>query len=240
VFAGIAAFIAQKPELVEKTATTFQFNFKDPDSTFFIDLKTAPGKAGAGTLDKADVTLELPTKHLQTLFGGDMAAVQKLYFGGELKISGNIMASNKLGVLKGMDPALVTQARDKRLKGSATAPAAAVPAASASAKPAAPKASQAGELLAALTQKLAKASGLSGVVQFNVRDPESVWTLDLSANPPKASNGANNAAKAVVTLNDGALADLLAGKRTLRSLYQKGDLRVDGDVSLLRQIEQAL
>jgi NAD(P)-dependent dehydrogenase (short-subunit alcohol dehydrogenase family)/acyl dehydratase/putative sterol carrier protein len=240
VFAGIAAFIAQQPELVGKTATAFQFNFKDPDSAFFIDLKTAPGSAGAGTLDKADVTLELPTKHLQTLFGGDMAAVQKLYFGGELKISGNIMASNKLGVLKGMDPALVTQARDKRVKGSATAPAAAAPAASAPVKPAAPKASQAGELLAALTQKLAKASGLSGVVQFNVRDPESVWTLDLSAKPPQASSGASNSAKAVATLNDGALADLLAGKRTLRALYQKGDLRVDGDVSLLRQIEQAL
>ena len=66
-------------------------------------------------LDKADVTLELDTKHAPTLFGGDLAAVQKLFFGGELKIDGNVMASNKLTVLQGMDPKLVDQARDKRL-----------------------------------------------------------------------------------------------------------------------------
>lgn len=241
VFAGIAAYIAQNPALADKTATAFQLHFKDPDSAFFIDLKNAPGSAGAGTLDKADVTLELPTKHVQTLFGSDMAAVQKLYFGGELKIAGNIMASNKLGVLKGMDPQLVLQARDKRVKGSAAAtaaPAAKTPASSE--KPAAAKPSQAGEALATLVQKLAKANGLNGVVQFNVRDPESVWTLDLSANPPQARSGGSNDASAIASLTDSALVELVSGKRSLRALYQKGDLRVDGDVALVRQIEQGL
>lgn len=118
VFSAINRYVGENPALVDKTKTVFQFNFKDPDSAFFIDLKNAPGKAGAGTADKADVTLELPTKHLQTLFGGDMAAVQKLYFGGELKITGNIMAANKLAVLQGMNPQYVEEARAARVAGS--------------------------------------------------------------------------------------------------------------------------
>ena len=89
-------------------------------------------------------------------------------------------------------------------------------------------------------QKLAKANGLNGVVQFNVRDPESVWTLDLSTTPPQARSGGSNDASAVASLNDSALVELVSGKRSLRALYQKGDLRVDGDVALVRQIEQAL
>ena len=70
-----------------------------------------PGAAGPGTIDKPDVTLALDSEHLSTVFGGDLAAVQKLFFGGELKISGNVMASNKLTVLQDMDPKLAEQER---------------------------------------------------------------------------------------------------------------------------------
>lgn len=238
VFAGVNAFIAQKPALVDKTATAFQFNFTNPDSSFFIDLKSAPGGAGTGSIEKPDVTLELPTEHVQTLFGGDMAAVQQLYFGGDLKISGNIMASNKLSVLKDMDPDLVMQARDKRLQSGGTSTSTETQAETPA--PSAKKESTAAESLASLEQKLAQSNGLGGVIQFHVRDPESQWTLDLSSQPAKLSSGAQGEAAAVATIDDSALADLIAGKRKLQELYQKGDLRVDGDVSLLRQIEPAL
>ena len=242
VFAGVAAYIAQNPALVDKTTTAFQFNFTHPDSAFFIDLKNAPGAAGAGTLDKADVTLELPTEHIQTLFGGDLAAVQKLYFGGELKIAGNIMASNKLSVLQGMDPALVTKARDQRLQGAAAAPATAITA-TATPTTATPKAAstrepQAEAALTALVNGLAGRSGLSGTVQFNVQGPDSQWSVDLSATPPTLTNGAAAEAGAVVTLSDALLADWVAGKQSLRALYQKGDLRADGSVALVRQFER--
>ncbi|MFX4681892.1 SCP2 sterol-binding domain-containing protein, partial [Acinetobacter baumannii] len=100
-----------RPELVEQTKTSFQFHFANPDSAWFIDLRNAPGSVGAGEAVKPDVTIALDTAHADTLFGGDLAAVQKLFFGGQLKISGNVMASNKLTVLAGMDKALVEQAR---------------------------------------------------------------------------------------------------------------------------------
>src|SRR5690606_10370217 len=105
----------------------------------------------------------------------------------------------------------------------------------------APKVAKAADTLATLVQKLTNVSGLKGgVLQFNVRDPESVWTLDLGANPPQLASGSHHDAAAVATISDDALAELVAGTRELRSLYQKGDLRVDGDIALVRQIEQAL
>ena len=233
VFAGISAYIAAKPELVGKTNTVFQFVFHNPEQSFFIDLKNDKGSAGTGMADKPDVTLELDSELVKVLFGGDVAEVQKLYFGGQLKVHGNIMASNKLSVLQGMDPKLVEQARDKRL--ASGAPKAAAPAAKAQ-----PKQARAAESMAALEQKLAKTTGLSGAVHFRVRDPDGDWVMDFSVTPPKLSTGKADAAVATVTVGDSQLADWVDGKHGLRELYQKGDLRVDGNVALVRQIEDAL
>ena len=47
-------------------------------------------------------------------------------------------------------------------------------------------------------------------------------------------------AAAVITLDDGKLADLIAGKVALSALYQKGDMRVDGELALVRKLEQIL
>src|SRR5699024_12351915 len=134
----------------------------------------------AGELEKADVTLELDSKHLEILFGGDLAAVQKLYFGGELKISGNIMASNKLMVLQGMDPKLVDEARDKRLASGAPT---AAPQTASKAKPREPQAE-------AMLTTLAKAAKGEGVVAFTISNPDSQWHINLADGA--LQNGATN------------------------------------------------
>ena len=233
VFSAINTFIGQDGSLVEKTGTCFQFVFHNPEQSFFIDLKSAPGSAGAGMANSPDVTLELDTQHVQTLFGGDLAAVQQLYFSGQLKIGGNVMASNKLSVLQGMDPKLVEQARDKRLASGA-------PKAAPAAAKKEPKKPRAAEALAALEKKLASAKGLKGALQFRVTDPDGDWVIDLSANPPAITSGSKDDTGAVVTVTDGKLADWIDGKSKLRELYQKGDLRVDGDVALVSQLESVL
>ena len=231
VFSAIGHFIADNPDLIEKAATSFQFAFSNPDQDFYIDLKNAPGTAGAGQLDKADVTLELDSKHAPTLFGGDLAAVQKLFFGGDLKIGGNVMASNKLTVLQDMDPKLVEQARDKRLASGQPD--------SATAQPKKQKAPQAEKVLPELAEKLSAIGGQGGVLQIKVRSPDSAWFIDLSASSPGIVSGEKDAA-AVITLDDSKLADLIAGKVALSTLYQKGDMRVDGDLALVRKLEQIL
>jgi 3-hydroxyacyl-CoA dehydrogenase/3a,7a,12a-trihydroxy-5b-cholest-24-enoyl-CoA hydratase len=226
VFAAIGEYIGREPALVEKTKTTFQFIFHKPDSNWFIDLKNGKGSAGAGNIDKPDVTLELDSEHVETLFGGDLAKVQKLFFGGQLKISGNVMASNKLTVLSGMDKKLVEEARAKRIASGGTA----APAASTASQ----REAHAPTIFAALKAKLAKdgkVNGLDKIVQFNVREPEACWTVDFGATPPTLTGGDSAQAATKLTIEDSDLASLARGEASARSLYQQGKLRVDGDLA---------
>ena len=229
VFGGIRRFVDANPALVEQTKTSFQFNFQNPESSFFIDLKNAPGSVGAGQAVKPDVTIALDAKYADTLFGGDLAAVQKLFFGGQLKISGNVMASNKLTVLSGMDKALVEQARQARLaSGETAAPAAAAAAAT--------RELFADRLFAALGEKLAAGqldTRLNTVLQFNVTDAETSWSVDFGAG--QVAKAAAAAPAATIGLSDDTLRALAEGA-DLAALHQKGDLRVDGDVLLAREL----
>lgn len=228
VFGGIKSFVAAKPELVEQTKTSFQFIFHNPESSWFIDLRNAPGSVGAGTAVKPDVTIELDSQYVDTLFGGDLAAVQKLFFGGQLKISGNVMASNKLTALAGMDKALVEKARQERL--ASGAPAETAVAAQA------PREVFADRLFAALTAKLGSGelkTGLTSVLQFNINDIDAVWSVDFGGREVVRSAAASPAA--VIGLSDDTLKALAEGG-DLAVLFQKGAVRVDGDVLLAREL----
>lgn len=229
VFAGIKTFVASKPELVEQTKTSFQFRFHKPDSNWFIDLKNAPGSVGAGEAVKPDVTIELDAEHADTLFGGDLAAVQKLFFGGQMKVSGNVMASNKLSVLSSMDKSLVEAARATRL------------AAGANAAPEAPVATStrpsfAEQLLANMSQKPLVADQRQGVLQLRVSAPDSAWVININANGVSVVAGETNA-ETVISVADEHLEALSRGERKLADLYQRGELTVDGDVGLARALD---
>ena len=101
--------------MVEKTKTVFQFNLKNPDSQWFLDLKNGAGACGQGTADKADVTLEIDAELMPAIVTSTLADVQKLFFSGKLKVTGNIMASNKLIALQAIDPKAYEAAKVKRL-----------------------------------------------------------------------------------------------------------------------------
>lgn len=230
VFAGIKTFVASNPELVEQTKTSFQFRFHKPDSNWFIDLKNAPGSVGAGEAVKPDVTIELDAEHADTLFGGDLAAVQKLFFGGQMKVSGNVMASNKLSVLSSMDKSLVEAARTARLASGASAEQTA--SITTSARP-----SFAEQLMANLSQKpLSAGQHQRGVMQLRVSAPESAWIINVSARGVSVTAGETDA-ETVVSVADEHLEALSRGERKLADLYQRGELTVDGDVSLARALD---
>lgn len=266
VFAAIEQFVASKPELVAQTKTTFQFVFHHPESSWFIDLKNGVGAAGTGHIDKADVTLEMDSEFSATLFGGNQGDVQKLYFSGKLKVHGNVMASNKLSVLAGLDPKLVEAARAKRVAGSggatagadalasptsataltATATATATASAStvAAIKPTLlAQDAYAATLFARVAERVQAGklvTSLAQIITFNVREPDASWVLDFSTKPATVTQ-ANSATQhaetaAVFTLSDAHLKALVEGKRELRDLYQRGELRVDGDASLAPEL----
>jgi NAD(P)-dependent dehydrogenase (short-subunit alcohol dehydrogenase family)/acyl dehydratase len=114
VFSVIAAHIAGHPDLVAATATSFQFHLKNPASAWYIDLKNGKGGAGDGTLDGADVSIDLDRALLHQVMTSSIPDIQKLYFGGKIKIGGNLAASNKLAAILTIDPALYEAARQRR------------------------------------------------------------------------------------------------------------------------------
>ncbi|HEV7555868.1 MAG TPA: SCP2 sterol-binding domain-containing protein, partial [Kofleriaceae bacterium] len=154
------------------------------------------------------------------------ADAMKLFTTGKLKISGNVMASQKLEFLRKMDPARAIEVVAK-LRGGAA------PAASAPAAAAAPKAAsadpQAPKIFAALTKRLAENAGLAqevrATVTFAIKDPDATQTFKL---------GGDNAA--TLTISDADFAALASGKANAKSLYQHGKLRVDGDVSVAHRL----
>ncbi|OTG92766.1 peroxisomal multifunctional enzyme type 2 [Acinetobacter sp. ANC 3832] len=228
VFTGVNQHIQSTTGIVDKVKTTFQFKLTNPDSSWFIDLKNGQGSAGAGETTNPDVTLAMDEAHVETVFGGDIGEVQKLFFGGQLKISGNVMASNKLAVLQDMDKKLIDQARDQRLASGNIAPLASTASST-------PRIAKSEAIFKALQQRLNGESNTAHVYQFNISEPNAEWIVDLSQG--SVQQGQNAQANVTLAISDEHLSELVTGQRTVRDLYQHGDLTVDGDIQLVHQMQ---
>ncbi|HEX6839756.1 MAG TPA: SCP2 sterol-binding domain-containing protein, partial [Polyangia bacterium] len=230
ILSAIGAWLQQNPDTAKKVQTVFQWKLTSPDSQWVLDVKNGAGSCAQGVDAKADVTLELSDADFIAMATGKEDA-QKMYFGGRLKISGNVMASQKLGFLKKIDPASIRAA-------AAAAPATAAAAAAPAAAPSAPKAAAAPAFFQAVAQRLAQnpslASEVGQVILFKVRDPERTVTVDLTGSGA-VRDGSDAKAVATFTIADDDL-KALAQKDGARDLYQRGKLRVDGDVRLAQKL----
>src|SRR5262249_17993283 len=101
VFAVIDDHLQRNPDLAGKVGNIYQW--KVGGAPWILDLKNGTGstKAGEGT---ADCTLEIAERDFLDMTQGKADAM-KLFTTGKLKISGNVMASQKLEFLRKMDPA---------------------------------------------------------------------------------------------------------------------------------------
>jgi 3-hydroxyacyl-CoA dehydrogenase/3a,7a,12a-trihydroxy-5b-cholest-24-enoyl-CoA hydratase len=219
VFAVIEEYLKQNPDLAPKVATTYQW--KIGDKRWLLDLKTGGGSVKEGEAT-ADCTLELAEQDFLDLTQGKADAM-KLFTTGKLKISGNIMASQKLQFLSKLDPSKAVEVIAKR-RGAAPA-AGATPAAAAAPKAAGP--ANATAFFAALQKRLADNPALKNEVRanvtFKIADPDATQTFDLGGTTPTT-----------LTIADADLPGLAAGN--VRSLYQHGKLRVDGDVTAAHRL----
>lgn len=225
IFVGIGHHVATHPDLIDKVATVFLFKLTDPDSAWTIDVKNGAGGVTEGDAGGADCTLEISESDFVDMASGK-ADAQKLYFGGKLKISGDVMASQKLSFLGEVDreaaKGAIAEARAKRASGG-SAPRVAAP----KREPAAPK----------LFGKLAEASDLvkelGGKIQLRITDPDASWVVDGSTGA--VGEGEASDAGATVTLSDEDLESLLGG--AAKALFMRGKLRIDGDIALARKLE---
>jgi 3-hydroxyacyl-CoA dehydrogenase/3a,7a,12a-trihydroxy-5b-cholest-24-enoyl-CoA hydratase len=230
VFAGIAAFVKKNgAEAVAAAKTIFAFKLKSPDSVWTLDLKNGAGMLAQGEPVPAECTFEIADADFLDMVRGKADAM-KLFTTGKLKISGNVMASQKLGpVLKNVDPKDVLAAAKARSGGAAAAPAA-------SGGGGAPKAAQASAIVEKLGKRIADNAGLvkevGAVIELRVKDPDDTWTIDLKNGGGSVAKGGGKGADAVVTIADADLALLASGGSSAQSLYQHGKLRIDGDARI--------
>jgi 3-hydroxyacyl-CoA dehydrogenase/3a,7a,12a-trihydroxy-5b-cholest-24-enoyl-CoA hydratase len=236
VFGGIARYLAKNGGQGEKIKTVFQFKLKGPDAVWTIDLSSGDGKVAQGESAPPGCTLEISDADFMDMCTGKADAM-KLFTGGKLKIGGNIMASQKLDFLRKVDPADVLAAMKERT-GGAAAPAAAAPAAAPAKAPSA--AGMADEIARKIANRIAENAGLAkevgAVVEVRVKDPEAVFTIDLKNGAGGVAKGKAEKADAVLTVGDHDLVTLTSGGASLRSLYQHGKIRVDGDVGVFRKL----
>jgi len=220
VFAVIEEYLKQNPDLAAKVNTTYLW--KIGAHTWTLDLKGA-GSVKAGG-DSGECTLELTEEDFLALTQGKADAM-KLFTTGKLKISGNVMASQKLNFLSKLDPSKAVEVIAKRKGAGGSAPAAA-PAAAAPAGDA-----QATRIFAALTKRLADNPGLQNEVRatlkFVVDGNEQVFAIG-GADPKKVD--------ATLKISDADLVSLVTGKANAKALYQHGQLKVDGDVAVAHRL----
>src|SRR5882757_6649815 len=196
VFAAIGKHLAATKGLGDQAKTVFQILLKEPDSAWVLEMKSGDGAVKQGSADKPDVTLELSDADFVAMSTGK-ADPNKLYFGGKMKVTGNVMASQKLAFLQKMDPKLLQEAASAP----AAAPTKAAPVA------AAPKAARSSEVFVALAERLKTdkkaVNGLAGqVLQFKVSGPEASWVIDLSGKTPKVEQGQSDKASTVFGIAD--------------------------------------
>src|SRR6185503_17974187 len=108
----IGDFIAQNGGLAAEVGKTFLFRLSEPDSAWTVDLKNGKGSVTSGG-DKADCVLDLSDADFRAMVAGK-ADPMKLWTEKKLKISGDVMASQKLMFLKKIDRARAAEIVAKR------------------------------------------------------------------------------------------------------------------------------
>jgi 3-hydroxyacyl-CoA dehydrogenase/3a,7a,12a-trihydroxy-5b-cholest-24-enoyl-CoA hydratase len=225
-------WVEQHPELADKIKKVFLFKLTDPQSAWTLDLKTGGGRVFEGDVEKPDCTLEITEADFIAMTKGE-ANPQKLYFGGKLKISGDVMASQRLDFLQKIDAAAVADEVAKR-KAAGGGQAAAATAAAPSRGATAPK------LFASLKSRLADnpklADDVQALIQFQITGPDASWVVDLARGPGDVREGVAENAKATFTLEDEDLEALAKGAASPQDLHQRGRLRIDGEMTVAHRL----
>jgi 3-hydroxyacyl-CoA dehydrogenase/3a,7a,12a-trihydroxy-5b-cholest-24-enoyl-CoA hydratase len=230
LFAAMGDHVSKNPDL-SKVAKVYLFKLSSPASTWTLDLKSSAPSVSAGESAKPDCTLELSDADFLAMSTGK-ANPMKLFTSGKLKISGDVMASQKLeAVLKGIDPKQAQAAIAKARSGATSA----APSAAPSTAPASAS-SRAAEIVAALQKRFADNKGLASEigprVVFALSEPSGAFSITAEG----AQEGSLDHPSTKFSLHEADFVALARGEKSAQSLYQHGGLRVDGDVSAAHRL----
>ncbi|MEO8874192.1 MAG: SDR family NAD(P)-dependent oxidoreductase [Polyangiaceae bacterium] len=235
IFGGITKFVAKNPDLASKVQTSYLFKLSAPESSWVVDLKTGKGSVSAGG-EKGDCILELSDADFLAMCTGK-ADPQKLYFGGKLRISGNVMASQRLDFLKKVDPNDVMDAMKARgaSTGTNVPPGLDVETDAKSLDP------NAGDVFAAIADHIARnaelAAKVQSVFQFRLKNPDSVWTVDLKNGKGAVAEGESTKPDCTLDLENSDFLDMTSGKADAQKLYFGGKLKIGGNVMASQKLQ---
>lgn len=223
IFTAIGAFLAANPEKVKEVSTIFQFNLSDPDSVWTVDARD--GKVVQGAAEKPDVTLSISDDNfLGMVVRGEDS--QKLFFGGKLKIAGNITAAGKLEFLQTMDKKAIEDAAAQRVAAQSGSEAGAVE----STEPSGPIAA---DIFTAIGTYFAEkpdlAKSVDTVFQFKLKDPDADWIVD--AKNATVSQGLSDSAGVTLTVSEADFLAMCLGGEDAQKLFFAGKLKIAGNMT---------
>ncbi|MDP3275350.1 MAG: SDR family NAD(P)-dependent oxidoreductase [Deltaproteobacteria bacterium] len=221
VFSAMGEFLAENPAIAKGVGKVYLFKITGPDSVWTVDLKNGAGSVSAGVKGAADCTLELTDTDWMAMASG-AADPMKLYLSKQLKISGDLMASQKLDFLKKIDPEKV-----KAKLGDGN------PATSPGATQSAPE-SPAGDVFIGIADWIAKNPEAIGRVGkkflFVLTDPSASFVIDVKNAPGSAGPGAASDADCTLTLATEDFMAMTSGKADPQQLYFGKKLAITGDL----------
>jgi NAD(P)-dependent dehydrogenase (short-subunit alcohol dehydrogenase family)/predicted lipid carrier protein YhbT len=106
VFDKLAQLLKSNPEVIKKIGCIYQWNItdgKEVKGSWIMDLKNGSGNIQQGTAEKADTTFTLSDDDFLALIDGSLNP-QQAFLKKKLKITGNLMLSQKLSILLKANP----------------------------------------------------------------------------------------------------------------------------------------
>ncbi|NVB85698.1 MAG: SDR family NAD(P)-dependent oxidoreductase [Kofleriaceae bacterium] len=219
IFRAIGNFVQGNPATQEKVKTTFLFKLSNPDAQWTIDLSSPPGAVHEGAKGTAQCTLDISDADFMAMATGQADAM-KLFSTGKLKISGDVMASQKLGFLKKITPEMVLAETKKRTGGASQAAAASVPAAAYT-----PTVDDAFEVFGEVIKQNPDVTKVGVVYLFKVGSK--AFIVDLKNGAVTTGEGA---AECTLELSESDFLDLTQGKADPMKLFTTGKLKISGNV----------
>ena len=229
IFRAIGGFVQGNPATAEKVKTTFLFKLSNPDSTWTIDLSTPPGAVHDSAVGKAACTLEISDADFMAMATGQADAM-KLFSSGKLKISGDVMASQKLGFLKKITPEMVLAETKKRSGTAELASKDVTPGAGAAYTP---TVDDAFEVFGEVIKQNPEVCQKVGVV-YLFRVGGKPFIVDLKAGAVKQEDGA---AECTLELAESDFLDLTQGKADPMKLFTTGKLKISGNVMASQKLQ---
>ncbi len=230
IFHAIGTFLSATPATAEKVKTAFVFQLSAPASSWTVDLTTPPGSVNPGA-GKASCTLDMSDADFMAMATGQADAM-KLFSSGKLKISGDVMASQKLGFLKKLTPEMVLAETKKRVGsgGGADTPAAAsgVPA---------DYVPSVDDVFAVIEEYLKQNPDLAAKVNTTYlwKIGSQTWTLDLKGAGSVKQGG--DSGECTLELSQDDFLALTQGKADAMKLFTTGKLKIAGNVMASQKLQ---